>query len=69
MGEDILGAGGGSGEGGRADLAVLELKSLVILFCFFNGFDTILTLPSGLDDRSWSSPFVIIIFESSARLL
>lgn len=69
LGDEILVAGGGSGSGGGAGLGVLELKSLVMLFCFFKGFDAILTLPNGFDNRSWSSPFVIFIFESHARLL
>lgn len=69
LGDGILVAGGGIGAGGGAGLWVLELKSLVMLFCFFKGFGATLTLPSGFDDRSWSSPIVIVIFESNARLL
>lgn len=69
LGDEILVTSGGSCEGLGEGLGVLELKSLVMLFCFFKGFDAISTVPNGLDDRSWSSPLVVFIFESNARLL
>lgn len=69
LGEEILRAGRGIGSGGGGGLGVHALKSLVMLFCFFNGFAVFLTLPKGLDDCSWCSPFVILIFASNARLL
>lgn len=69
LGDEMLVADKGSGSRGGEGFGVLELKSLVMLFCFFNGFDGTFAPPDVLDDRSWSSPFVFFILASNARLL